>query len=136
MDVALSIVAIVILILAAFLFRRTKASTNKRPPRRTGKAAPDPEFHAVSLEISGTACEAAQAMEGRRFLSSAAPRIPLPECDAPKCKCHFIHHKDRRQTGDRRKQYRKVHIGDTGIIEKEKRHRGDRRNNDPDDFFA
>jgi hypothetical protein len=138
MDIAASIVAIVILSLLIFLFRRTRATTNKRPPRpnRLGTAKPDPQFHAVSLEYSSDACEAARSMEGRRFLSSAAPRIPLPECDVPACKCRFIHHKDRREGGDRRKMYRKTGIGDTGAYEKEKRYRGDRRNDDPDEFFS
>ncbi len=138
MDIAASIVAIVILSLMIFLFRRTRATTNKRPPRpnRLGKAKPDPQFHAVSLEYSSDACEAARSMEGRRFLSSAAPRIPLPECDVPACKCHFIHHKDRREGGDRRKMYRGSNIGETGVLQKERRYRGDRRNDDPEDFFS
>jgi hypothetical protein len=140
MDVAVSIVVIVILILAFFLFRRTKATTKRRPtpPSRVGKAQPDPKFHAVSLEISGTACEAAKALGDKRFLASAAPHIPLPECDAPDCNCHFIHHDDRRVGLDRRKQYRKVYsgFGEQAAPIKEKRHRGDRRNNDPEDFFS
>lgn len=138
MDVAVSIVAIVILILAFLLIRRTRATTKKRPPRpnRLGKAQPDPQFHAVSLEISGTACEAAKAIEDKRFLSSAAPHIPLPECDVADCNCRFIHHKDRRAGIDRRKQYRKVLIGEQGPPVKEKRHRGDRRSSDPDNFFT
>jgi hypothetical protein len=32
--------------------------------------------------------------------------------------------------------YRKTGIGDTGAYEKEKRYRGDRRNDDPDEFFS
>ena len=138
MGIALSIVAVVILALSIFLFRRTRVGVNKRPPRPSGrgKAPPDPQFHAVSLVFSDATCEAAKAMEGRRFLSSAAPRIPLPECDVQECNCHFAHHKDRRASVDRRKQYRQTGIGDTGIIQKERRHRGDRRSNDPDDFFT
>ena len=129
MGIAVSIV--VILILSILLFRRTKATTNKRPPlrRRPAKAKPDPQFHAVSLRFSGSACEAAKALEGKRFLSSAAPRIPLPDCDVLECKCRFIHHKDRRDGDDRRDPYRQS-IGDTGKHEKERRHRGDRRSDD------
>jgi hypothetical protein len=36
-------------------------------------------------------------MSGKRFLSGAAPKIPLPGCDVLDCKCRFIHHKDRRE---------------------------------------
>ncbi len=138
MDIAVSIVAIVILILLLLLFRRTQTTTSKRPPRpsRLGKVKPDPQFHAVSLQTSGGACEAAKSMEGRRFLSTAAPRIPLPECDEPACKCHFVHHKDRREGGDRRKMYRGSNIGETGVLQKERRYRGDRRNDDPEDLFS
>ena len=138
MDITVSIFAIGILILLILLFRRTQATTSKRPPRpsRLGKVKPDPQFHAVSLALAGHACEAAKAIESKRFLSTAAPRIPLPDCDVPACKCHFVHHKDRREASDRRKQYRKINIGETGILQKERRHRGDRRNSDPGEFFS
>ena len=138
MDIAVSIFAIGILILLILLFRRTQATTSKRPPRpsRLGKVKPDPQFHAVSLAPAGHACEAAKAIEGKRFLSTAAPRIPLPDCDVATCNCQFIHHKDRRRASDRRKQFRKINIGETGALQKERRYRGDRRNNDPDDFFS
>jgi hypothetical protein len=137
MNIAVSLVAIVILTLLVLLFRRTMATTNERPPlpRRPGRAKPDPKYHAVSLEFSGNACEAATANKGIRVLSSTSPRIPLPECTAPECKCHFIHHNDRRQASDRRSPYRQSISGDTGEFIKERRHRGDRRSNDPQDFF-
>ena len=138
MGVTFSIIAIVILALSFLLFRRTSASTKKRPPRsnRRGKVQPDSRFHAVSLKFSSAACEAANEIEGKRFLSREAPRIPLQECDVPACKCHFIHHNDRRVADDRREQYRQVNIGDTGIIQMERRHRGERRSSDPGNLFS
>ena len=138
MDIALSIVAIIILILLFLLYRRTQATTKKRPPLpgRPGKAKPDSQFHAVSLKFPADACDAAKAMEGKRFLSSAAPRIPLPECDSLECKCRFVHHKDRRAGDDRRNPYRQNIMGNTREPTKEHRHRGDRRSNDPEDFFS
>lgn len=137
MNIAVSLVAIVILTLLVLLFRRTLATTNERPPLplRPRKPEPDSKYHAVSLEFSGNACEAATAMKGKRILSSTAPRIPLPECAAAECKCRFIHHNDRRQASDRRSPYRQSITGDTGEYRKERRHRGDRRNDDPQDFF-
>lgn len=137
MNIAVSLVAIVILTLLVLLFRRTLATTNERPPLplRPRKPEPDSKYHAVSLEFSGNACEAATAMKGKRILSSTAPRIPLPECAAAECKCRFIHHNDRRQASDRRSPYRQSISGDTGEYRKERRHRGDRRNDDPQDFF-
>ena len=83
MDIAVSIFAISILILLILLFRRTPATTSQRLPRpsRLGKVKPDPQFHSVSLAHAGHACEAAMAIAGKRFLSNAAPRIALPDCD-------------------------------------------------------
>ena len=138
MDIAVSIVAIIILIVLFLLFRQTKSRSRRRPPLpgRPGKAKPDTQYHAVSLKFSSNACEAAKTMEGKRFLSSAAPRIPLADCDVLECKCRFVHYKDRRQHDDRRAPYRNSISGETGSYKKEQRHRGDRRGNDPEDFFS
>lgn len=139
MDIAVSIVAIIILILLFLSYRRSRATTTKRPPLpgRPGQAKPDSQFHAVSLKFPANACNAAKAMEGKRFLSSAAPRIPLPECDSLECKCRFIHHKDRRQGDDRRNPYPTNVAGITGEHKQEQRHRSDRRSDDdPEDFFS
>jgi len=138
MGIAVSIVAIVILILLTVLFRRTQANTRKRPPRpaRPVQAKPDSQYHAVSIKFAANACEAAMAMAGKRYLSIAAPRIPLPGCDVLECKCRFVHHKDRRGEDERRNTYRQGIGGDTGEHKKEQRHRGDRRNNDPEDYFS
>lgn len=116
MDLTVGIVAIVILILVIALFRRNPATTDERrpPPLRPGNARPDSRFHAVSISFAGSACEAAKAMEGKRFLSSAAPRVPLPDCDVLQCKCRFIHHKDRRDGDERRNSNGQSFGGDTG----------------------
>jgi len=137
MDVALSIFAILILLVFLLLVRRSQSTPNERPPRPSRKPTPrTAEFHAVSLKFSSTACEAAKSMEGKRFLSGAAPRIPLPDCDALDCKCRFVHHKDRRQRDDRRNPWRSNISGDTGRHPEEKRIRPDRRSDDsPEDYF-
>ncbi len=56
MDIAVSIFAIGILILLILLFRRTQATTSKRPPRpsRLRKVKPDPQYHAASWRMRGT----------------------------------------------------------------------------------
>ncbi len=137
MDIAFSIIAIIILVVSILLFRRTRATTKKRPavPDRLGKVQSDARFLAVSLENLSGACAAAYAIEGERFLLSAAPRIPLPECDAPVCNCHFVHHNDRRQ-GSNRRQGWTGSVGDSGGTMKEQRDGGNRRNNDPNNYFA
>ena len=138
MGATIGIFLIVILIALIVMAQRNKATTNKRSPLpgRHDPAKTGSQFHAVSLQSSGSACEAATAMEGKRFLAGAAPRIPLPECDVPKCKCRFIHHQDRRDSAERRGSHSQSRIGDTGRHGKERRLRGDRRDDDPEDFFS
>jgi len=85
-------------------------------------------FHAVSIKYSSSACNAAKAMTGRRFLASAAPRLPLPECDALECRCGFAHHADRRSGEDRRSPFNTGRfVGGTDALLAERRERGDRR---------
>ncbi len=64
MNVAFSIIAIIILVVSILLFRRTRATTKKRPPSpdRLGKVQPDARFHSVSLENLSDACAAAYAI--------------------------------------------------------------------------
>lgn len=85
-------------------------------------------FHAVSLKYSASGCDAAKAMTGRRFLSGAAPRLPLPGCDAAECRCSFAHHSDRRSGRDRRSPFNPANpSGGTGSFRVERRDRRDRR---------
>ena len=85
-------------------------------------------FLAVSLKYSSQACDAAKAMTGRRFLASAAPRLPLPECDALECRCRFAHHSDRRSGKERRNPFNSgTYAGGTGTMPAERRDRKDRR---------
>ncbi len=136
MNVAFSIIAIIILVVSILLFRRTRATTKKRPPDsdRLGKVQPYARFHAVALENMSGACAAAYAIEGERFLAGTTPRIPLPECDAPVCNCHFGHHDDRRLSANRRQRWTGS-VGDLGGAVKEQRDGGDRRGNDPENYF-
>ncbi len=136
MNVAFSIIAIIILVVSILLFRRTRATTKKRPPDpdRLGKVQRDTRFHAVSLENLSGACAAAYAIQGERFLPDAAPRIPLPECDAPVCNCVYVRQNDRRLSRTRRQRWTGS-IGDLGGAMKEQRDGGERRGNDPENYF-
>jgi hypothetical protein len=72
-------------------------------------------------------------MQGRRFLSSAAPRIPLPDCDVMECKCRFAHHEDRRKGDDRRNPWGQgFGSGSTGTYKNEQRKGRDRRRRSSD----
>ena len=129
MDVFLSSIAIVLLLALLFVMRRNRGTSNRRPevPKRENESA-DTQFHAVSLTFASGACKAAKSMEGRRFLSGTAPRIPLADCDVLECKCRFVHHKDRRKADDRRNPYvQGFGGGDTGNFRSEQRKYGDRR---------
>ena len=105
--------------------RRDKAdSTAKSAARADDNRA----FHAVAIEYSDKACDAAKAMTGRRFLSNAAPRLPLPECDLLECRCRFVHFKDRRTNRDRRSPFAtSSSSGTSGTFEQKRRENADRR---------
>lgn len=145
MSATTSIIAIVILIVVFVLVRqmsgdakppakaKAKAKVNVKPQRAV-TASTDTQFHAVSLKFDSKACEAAKAMGGKRFLSSAAPRIPLLECDTLGCQCHFIHYKDRRSKSDRRSAFRGSMNAGTGKYEQEQRENKDRRKELQDEF--
>jgi len=59
-------------------------------------------WHAVSIAtgsmVTGACpCKAAVALQGQRFLSAEAPKLPLRGCSNPKgCQCSYRHHADRR----------------------------------------
>jgi len=106
--------------------RRGKKEVEKASVARS--PAETSVFHAVSLKYSSSACDAAKAMTGRRFLASAAPRLPLPECDSLECRCGFAHHSDRRSGKERRSPFNKgQYTGGTGRFQVERRDRKDRR---------
>jgi len=91
-------------------------------------------YHAVAIKYSENACEAAKALTGRRFLSNAAPRLPLPDCDHLECRCRFTHFQDRRSGRDRRSPFAPSGTsGTTGSFQTERRERADRRRQPPED---
>jgi hypothetical protein len=55
-------------------------------------------YHAVSIDTGMRCCAEARAQEGRRYLSSAAPNLPLKGCTSASCQCRYVHHEDRRSS--------------------------------------
>ncbi len=109
--------------------RQNKAADKAKPVDMKETGA----FHAVAIKYSENACDAAKAMTGRRFLSTAAPTLPLPDCDYPDCRCAFAHYKDRRSGRDRRSPFAAGGVaGGSGAYEKERRQPSDRRHDDRD----
>jgi len=95
--------------LSNWILRRridAEVKTSGRPVehRRIGNP-----YHAVSIEPGARACAAANDARGKRFLSSAAPMLPLRECTRATCQCRYVHHNDRRVLRDRRVNFANPH---------------------------
>ena len=128
MDVVTSLLGVVVLLGLLWFVRRNARRDNVRPDEhRKAATVKNTRFHAVSIRFAPNACQAAKDLEGRRFLSSAAPKIPLPDCDADVCQCKFRHHAAWGQG---------FGGASTGNYPKEQRKGGDRRNDDPDDYLG
>lgn len=56
------------------------------------------KYHAVAIRShKPVRCEAVKALEGKVFLSSAAPVLPLAACNRRDlCRCVYKHYDDRR----------------------------------------
>jgi hypothetical protein len=134
-DIVFSVIAIALLIGLFIFVRKRPASEAARPARPATKMSDTgSRFHAVSIRYGSGACDAAREMEGRRFLSSAAPKLPLPGCNAAECRCRFKHHEDRRSGQDRRNVWGQgFGSGTTGQYPKEQRKGRDRRRSSPQD---
>jgi hypothetical protein len=74
----------------------------KKAPAKSAATATSSPYHAVSVIPGADSCAAVHRFTRKRFLSSHAPTLPLPSCDADACTCRFKHHRDRR-AGPRRR---------------------------------
>ncbi len=136
MNLPLAALLVLLLIVAWLFLRRRQAASRVEEKPAARVSARNTAYHAVSIKFSSNACKAAREMEGRRFLSTAAPKLPLPECDVLECSCRFAHHKDRRAGKDRRSPFGPSGFGGaTGSHEQEQRAGRDRRHEDDDDEF-
>lgn len=111
------------LLLSAFLYwqwrERRRAFIVARLAQQGGP------YHCVEVRARGKPCAAAQALVGKRFLSHAAPSIPLPGCTSLNCRCAYVHFEDRR-VGERRNPYASRRFREIGD-QPERRRRVDRR---------
>jgi hypothetical protein len=127
------IIGLLVLAVAVFVIyrgRRSGAKGAKSKP--VDLLATTSKFHAVSIRTGLIACDAARALHGERFLSEAAPLIPLKGCDVDSCQCKFVHHADRRSGEERRSPYPSSLTRDTGVFRQEQRGANDRRRETPD----
>lgn len=118
------------LLIAWYFYRQGLDKPGDRQDRRVSRVLKGgSRYHAVSIKPGAYACAAANDIAGQRFLASEAPALPLPECDAAECECHFTHHKDRRAGKDRRSPFTSGGFAAaTGTFAGERRRGQDRRN--------
>lgn len=71
---------------------------------KTAVAARSP-YRSTSIECASSACAAAQAISGKRFLDidRVTPVLPLESCDASRCNCRYQRHEDRRESDEDRR---------------------------------
>ena len=112
--------------LSGWLMRRRIGAEVRNAGARVEHSRVGNPYHAVSIETGTKACAEAQAREGRRYLSTAAPMLPLRGCTQATCQCRYIHHKDRRSERDRRVNF----VNPRAHTMNERRTSGGRRIND------
>ena len=126
------LLGLLLLLMLAWLVMRIRSGRAVKAQAQVPKKLSDTSpFHAVSIKTAEKACSAAREISGRRFLSVAAPKLPLPGCDVRECQCRFVHYKDRRNGKDRRSPFAPGGFGSgTGSFPTERRERLDRRKED------
>ncbi len=78
-------------------FRRKSAGYAKGKPNQLATADDTTRFRGVQVVANGEGCcQAARDLEGKRFLLSQVPILPLRGCDTPECKCSYERFEDRR----------------------------------------
>jgi hypothetical protein len=117
------VVAVVLATAAAWLLLRRRSDAGAGP----AKAPAAKPFAAVEIRTRSSACAAARALQGQRFLSNAAPALPLAGCTAAQCSCTFAKLADRR-TDDRRLGGLSAAL----FLEQNRREDGDRRHGEPE----
>lgn len=87
---------------------------------------PKASWRAVGVVPGAAACEAAQGMCDKRFLTRDAPRLPLRDCDyQDKCQCKYQHLPDRR--GGPRRSTTSSYGTTPKVVTPERRRPGERR---------
>ncbi|MGB1141478.1 MAG: hypothetical protein ACPG1A_11305 [Halioglobus sp.] len=105
--VAIAGIAIFLLLKRSNAKGEASQSLNSRKTTAKGavQAHAGEPFKATSIVAGPDACDAALALADKLYLDSdrSTPNLPLPNCTAPRCRCKYSHHPDRRNPdGDRR----------------------------------
>lgn len=121
-------VLVLLIIIAAAALRRQQSPVQSMASRQSPPLAEaSGRFHAVSIRFGANPCSKARHLHGQRFLSEAAPRLPMDGCDAANCDCRFVHHADRRAGDDRRSPFQSGFGGSALRVDQNRRARPDRR---------
>lgn len=59
-------------------------------------------YYGVSVQPGNNPCKAIEKIRWCRYLTHEAPRLPLPGCKRPECRCFLMPENDRRGGFDRR----------------------------------
>ena len=95
--------------LSNWLMRRRIGAQVRSPGSPVEHRRVSNPYHAVSIEPGPRSCAEARARESRRYLSAAAPMLPLKGCTNATCQCRYRHHEDRRAQRDRRVNFANPH---------------------------
>ena len=111
--------------------RGTSAKKNHAEKKATEKkhhpATPTHgKYHCVTVHGNSKVCAGIQELQGKSLLPHETPTLPLAKCDMQPCKCHYIHHEDRR-LGPRRNPYGELNNLNIATVDRQTRSRTDRR---------
>ena len=70
--------------------------------RKAREHSATPPYHAISLSCESEQCNLSAEVGDSRFLLNEVPELPPSQCIAEVCACHYVHHRDRRESKDRR----------------------------------
>jgi ABC-type nickel/cobalt efflux system permease component RcnA len=92
-------------VLIYFFLIHKKTHSRKRHHKNHDTKQPHP-YHSVTITTEAGGCQEAAELANKRFLSADAPPLPLANCQAAQCHCHYIHYEDRRdEHGSRRNHF-------------------------------
>ena len=70
--------------------------------RKTRKHRATAPYHAISLSCESEQCNCSAVVGDSRFLLNEVPELPRSQCMAEVGACRYVHHRDRRDSKDRR----------------------------------
>lgn len=137
----LLLLAVVAAVIAFMIMRPGKGKTHKalNKPRSPARSASAPgarvhPYSATAISFDNTACDAVKAMGDRMFLDADrdTPLLPLPDCDAARCNCKYVHREDRREVSEDRRHPSglQAELYEAGVNKNKRQRKRGRRSSD------